>query len=81
MARVRDQLSELYPGWPADKVGQIVSECPAQAVVPYLYGEVRQLITAPIAAGHEVIIVSSSGHEVVAPIAVLLGARRSSPPG
>jgi HAD superfamily hydrolase (TIGR01490 family) len=74
LARVRDQLSELCRGWPADKVGQIVSECLAQAIVPYIYGEARQLMAAHIAAGHEVIIVSSSGQEMVTPIAALLGA-------
>jgi HAD superfamily hydrolase (TIGR01490 family) len=76
MARVRDQVSELCRGWPADKVGQIVSERLTQAILPYVYTEARELLDAHVGAGHDVIIVSSSGQEMVAPIAALLGASR-----
>jgi HAD superfamily hydrolase (TIGR01490 family) len=76
MARVRDQVAELCRGWPADEVGEIVSANLAQTIVPHLYTEARELVARHVAAGHDVIIVSSSGQEMVAPIGALLGAAR-----
>jgi HAD superfamily hydrolase (TIGR01490 family) len=45
-----------------------------ELIMPYIYAEARALIAAHRDAGQDVIIVSSSGHEVVDPIARLLGA-------
>jgi HAD superfamily hydrolase (TIGR01490 family) len=74
MARIREQVSELCRGWSADKVSEIVSEHLAATIEPYIYAEARELLAAHAAAGHDVIIVSSSGQEMVAPIGALLGA-------
>jgi HAD superfamily hydrolase (TIGR01490 family) len=74
MARIRDQVSELCRGWPADQVAEIVRGALATVILPYVYPQAAELLAAHAAAGHDVIIVSSSGQELVAPIAALLGA-------
>ena len=73
MERLRGQLSELCRGWSADQVGEIVRGHLAQKIAPYVYARAQELLSEHNAAGHDVIIVSSSGHEMVAPIGALLG--------
>jgi HAD superfamily hydrolase (TIGR01490 family) len=74
MMRIREQVSELCRGWAADQVSEIVSADLASTVVPLVYDRARELIAAHAAAGHDVVIVSSSGQEIVTPIGVMLGA-------
>jgi len=62
------------PGLPADRVTEIVSRYLKDLILPYVYAEARVLLSAHRRAGHDVIIVSTSGQEVVAPIGALLGA-------
>ena len=73
MERIRGQLGELCRGWSADQVGEIVRRHLAQKIVPYVYARAQELLAEHNAAGHDVIIVSSSGQEMVAPIGALLG--------
>ena len=72
MERVRDQVSALCCGWPADKVAQIVSDNLAQIIVPFVYVEARTLLERHRRDGHDVVIVSTSGQEIVGPIGVML---------
>ena len=74
MERIRDRATGLCYGWPVDQVREIVARHLDEVIVPYIYAEARALIAAHRAAGRDVIIVSTSGHEVVDPIARLLGA-------
>jgi HAD superfamily hydrolase (TIGR01490 family) len=74
MERVRDQVSELCRGWAATQVSEIVTANLASAIGPYIYAEARRLVEAHLGAGHDVVIVSTSGQEMVAPIGGLLGA-------
>jgi HAD superfamily hydrolase (TIGR01490 family) len=74
MERIRDWATGLCYGWPVDQVREIVARHLDEVIVPYIYAEARALIAAHRAAGRDVIIVSTSGHEVVDPIARLLGA-------
>jgi HAD superfamily hydrolase (TIGR01490 family) len=74
MERIRDWVGELTRGWPVERVTDIVTRYLDELILPYIYAEARSLIAAHRAAGQDVIIVSSSGHEVVDPIARLLGA-------
>ncbi len=74
MERARDWVTGLCRGWPVDRVREIVARHLDELIVPYIYAEARALISAHQAAGRDVIIVSTSGHEVVDPIARLLGA-------
>ncbi|HEV2372299.1 MAG TPA: HAD family hydrolase [Streptosporangiaceae bacterium] len=74
MEKIRDQIGQVCRGWPAEHVAEIVKRHLEELVVPYVYAEARALLGHHRGAGRDVIIVSTSGHEVVAPIGALLGA-------
>lgn len=73
MERAREQLSELIAGWPVQQVSQIVNEALEEVIQPIVYQEALDLFDEHHAAGRDVIIISSSGTEVVEPIGVRLG--------
>lgn len=72
--RMRRHLSELVTGWDVSKVRRIVAETVHELIDPYVYAEAVDLIADHHARGHEVVIVSASGAELVEPIAAVLGA-------
>ena len=74
MERIRSQASQLCRGWQAERVREIVTSHLGDTIVPHLYAEARALVSGHHEAGRDVIVVSASGHEVVDPIAALLGA-------
>jgi HAD superfamily hydrolase (TIGR01490 family) len=74
MERIREWVTGLCQGWPVDRVREIVARHLDELILPFVYAEARELIGAHRDAGRDVIIVSTSGHEVVDPIARLLGA-------
>jgi HAD superfamily hydrolase (TIGR01490 family) len=74
MERLKTQAAELCRGWPADRVRDIVGRHLNETILPLVYAEARRLIAAHGSAGQDVIIVSTSGLEVVKPIGDLLGA-------
>ncbi len=74
MERIRSQASQLCRGWQAERVREIVSRHLDDTIVPHLYAEAKALVSGHHEAGRDVIVVSASGHEVVDPIAALLGA-------
>ncbi len=73
MERMRHYLSGLTNGWEVDTVRQIVAETLHTIVDPLVYDEALELIRQHQQAGREVVIVSTSGSDVVEPIAELLG--------
>lgn len=73
MARMRDDLARLVTGWEVEAVRQIVAEALQELITPMIYAEAAELIESHRAAGREIVIVSSSGDEVVGPIGELLG--------
>jgi HAD superfamily hydrolase (TIGR01490 family) len=72
--RMRKHLSELATGWEVSKVQQIVAETVHELIDPYVYAEAVDLIAEHHELGHDVVIVSASGAELVDPIATVLGA-------
>ncbi len=74
MERVRAQVSRLCRGWPAELVREIVSLHLDDLILPYVYAEAETLLAAHRGAGEDVIIVSTSGQEMVGPIGTVLGA-------
>lgn len=71
--RMRDYLKQLCAGWPVEQVQQIVAETLHELIVPLVYAEAIELFDGHRAAGRDVVIVSSSGLEVVGPIGEMLG--------
>jgi HAD superfamily hydrolase (TIGR01490 family) len=74
MDRIRDDLSRTVAGWDAAQVREIIAAALSDLIDPLVYSEAATLIDEHRAAGHAVVIVSSSGDQVVAPIGALLGA-------
>ncbi|MQS09397.1 HAD family hydrolase [Streptomyces alkaliphilus] len=74
--RMRKMLSALCRGWNVQQVREIVAETLHQMIDPFVYAEAAALIAEHRAAGREIVIVSTSGAEVVEPIGALLGADR-----
>ncbi len=72
--RMRQHLSELATGWDVARVSEIVAETLHQHIDPYVYAEAVDLIAEHHAQGHDVVVVSASGTELVEPIAAMLGA-------
>jgi HAD superfamily hydrolase (TIGR01490 family) len=73
MESMREYMSRLVKGWDVEKLHQIVDETLDDIVDPMIYDEAVQLIAAHKSVGREVIIISSSGTDVVEPIGARLG--------
>lgn len=73
MGRMRDYLKVLCAGWPVEQVNAIVAETLHELINPMVYAEAVALFDEHHAAGRDVVLVSSSGEEVVKPIGDMLG--------
>ncbi len=76
MERMRAYLSSLCGGWDVQQVKDIVAETLHELIDPIIYDEAATLIEEHHLAGRDVVIVSTSGAEVVEPIGAMLGADR-----
>jgi HAD superfamily hydrolase (TIGR01490 family) len=76
MERMREYLSAMCRGWDVQQVREIVAETLHDLIDPIIYDEAACLIEEHHTAGRDVVIVSTSGAEVVEPIGELLGADR-----
>ncbi|MGY1820666.1 HAD family hydrolase [Geodermatophilus sp. SYSU D00079] len=76
MERMRAQITQMCTGWDVATVHEIVRETIHEIVDPLVYAEAADLIEEHRAAGREIVIVSSSGAEMVEPIGQMLGADR-----
>ncbi|RAG85296.1 HAD-IB family hydrolase [Streptacidiphilus pinicola] len=74
MEKMRQYLSSLARGWNVAQVREIVAETLHDLIDPLIYDEAASLIEEHHAAGRDVVIVSSSGSELVEPIGEMLGA-------
>ena len=73
MDKMRDYLKTLCAGWPVEQVNAIVAETLHELIDPMVYAEAVALFDKHHGDGLDVVIVSSSGEEVVAPIGEMLG--------
>lgn len=74
MDRMRDFLTAMCTGWDVAQVRDVVAETLHDIIDPLVYDEAVELIQQHKASGRDVVIVSSSGAEVVAPIGAMVGA-------
>ena len=74
--KLRQFMSQLVEGWDVATVREIVADTLHNIVDPLVYDEAVSLIEEHKAAGRDVVIVSTSGAEVVGPIGEMLGADR-----
>lgn len=73
METMRRYMSDLVTGWDVAKVREIVAETIDVIIDPAIYDEAVALIEEHRAAGRDIVIISSSGTEVVEPIGERLG--------
>lgn len=76
MDSTRDKLLEMVAGWDVAKVAEIAQTTLHEVVTPAIYEEARELIAWHKRQGHDVVIVSASVRDLVAPIATELGVDR-----
>ena len=74
MERMRTHLTNMCTGWNVEQVKAIVNETMHDIVTPLVFAEAAQLIADHKLCGRDVVVVSASGEEIVAPIARALGA-------
>ncbi|MGX7681425.1 HAD family hydrolase [Jatrophihabitans sp. DSM 45814] len=74
MDRMRDYLTAMCSGWDVQQIRDIVNETLHEIIDPLVYNEAVDLIGEHKAAGRDVVIISSSGDEVVRPIGEMVGA-------
>jgi HAD superfamily hydrolase (TIGR01490 family) len=72
--RMRAYLTSMCKGWDVAQVRDIVAETLHEIIDPIVYNEAVDLIAMHKSAGRDVVIVSSSGDEVVGPIGEMLAA-------
>jgi HAD superfamily hydrolase (TIGR01490 family) len=72
--RMRAYLASMCAGWDVAQVREIVSETLHEIIDPIVYNEAVDLIAMHKSAGRDIVIVSTSGEEVVGPIGAMLGA-------
>lgn len=73
MDRIRDRVAALCAGWEVARVRGIVRSALHEIVNPMIYAEATALMDQHRAAGRDLVIVSSSGADVVDPIGEMLG--------
>lgn len=74
MDRMRAYITNMCTGWDAEQVKSIVNETLHDIVDPLVFAEATDLIADHKLCGRDVVVVSASGEEIVAPIARGLGA-------
>lgn len=78
MDRMRKYLTAMCTGWDVEQIKSIVGETLHDIVTPLVFAEAADLIAEHAAQGHDIVVVSASGEEVVTPIAKALGATHSA---
>jgi HAD superfamily hydrolase (TIGR01490 family) len=74
MDRMRSYAQQMCAGWEVDQVKAIVDEALHDLIDPLIYDEAASLIEWHHDQGHDVVIVSSSGEEIVTEIGRMVGA-------
>ena len=74
MDRMRSYVTSMCAGWDVEQVKSIVGETLHEIVDPLVFAEAADLIADHKLCGRDVVVVSASGEEIVAPIARALGA-------
>jgi HAD superfamily hydrolase (TIGR01490 family) len=73
MARMREQLRVLSTGWDQARVHEAVAGALPTAIEPLIFRETRHLLATHRAAGREVVVISTSGQDIVRPVCAVLG--------
>jgi HAD superfamily hydrolase (TIGR01490 family) len=69
MERARAEMTAIIKGWNQDQLRDIARETVDEVVTPKVFAEALAIIDDHLQAGRRVVIVSSSGEEIVEPLA------------
>lgn len=72
--KMRQYLSGLVKGWDVEQLQAIVAQSIDAKVMPSVHAEALELISKHKQSGHDVVVISASGDEIVQPISKLLEA-------
>jgi HAD superfamily hydrolase (TIGR01490 family) len=75
--RMRAQLGVILAGWEVSEVTRIVGASLQQVITPAIHHDVVARLQEHRDRGDEVIVISTSGQEIVEPVALALGAHRA----
>lgn len=75
MEKMRQTLTLMVTGWDVEATKAVINDSLHSAIDPMIYDEAAELIEGHIRDGRDVIIVSTSGREIVEPIGRMLGAK------
>ncbi|MGH3755754.1 MAG: HAD family hydrolase [Pseudonocardiaceae bacterium] len=78
MERMRAHITAQCTGWDIAQVTAIVEEALHDIVDPLVYAEAATLIATHRERGDDIVVVSASGAEIVAPIAEMIGATHTA---
>ncbi|GAA3722564.1 HAD family hydrolase [Gordonia hankookensis] len=70
---LRRHVTDMCRGWDVEQVRAIVNETLHDIVNPLVFAEAAELIAGHQERGHDVVLISASGREMVEPIGELLG--------
>lgn len=73
LAKMRDAIAAMVTGWDVATVRQAIDEALHDVIDPMIHAEAIELIRQHQSEGHDVIIISASGAEMVNPIGQKLG--------
>ncbi|MFY9189843.1 MAG: HAD-IB family hydrolase [Lawsonella sp.] len=71
--RQRHNIADVIRGWEAEKTQEVIERAIPDVILPYVFPEGEELLYKHREAGHDVIILSTSGDPMVLPIARELG--------
>lgn len=71
--RQRHNIADIIRGWDADKTQGVIDRAIPDVILPYVFPEGKKLLEQHREAGHDLIILSTSGDPMVVPIARELG--------
>jgi HAD superfamily hydrolase (TIGR01490 family) len=74
MERLRAHMTAMCTGWDVAQVKSIIDETMHELITPLVFAEAADLIAAHKLCGRDVVLVSTSGEEILGPIARALGA-------
>ena len=74
MEKMRQTLTSMVTGWDVSQTKKVINESLHSAIDPMIYDEAAELIEKHIRDGRDVILVSTSGREIIEPIGQMLGA-------
>lgn len=71
--RQRHNIADVIRGWEAEKTRDVIERAIPEVILPYVFPEGKKLLEDHREAGHDLIILSTSGDPMVVPIARELG--------